>query len=83
MLTASEFLSVHVCAHRHMRVYVKEKVHASRRFSCECSRLLHSVSLSLLCTLPPNASIPDPLQRPLIAVETALKKKIRIASSLI
>lgn len=61
----------------------RERFHARRKLGCECSRLSRSVSLSLLCALPPNASIPDPLQRPLIAVETALKEKIRIASSLI
>jgi len=61
-------------------VSVKEKVLPAER-SATSAVLLHSVSLSLLRALPPNASIPDPLQRPLIAVETALKEKIRIASS--
>lgn len=79
----SAFDTSNVHTLKHMHVYVREKVHASRRFSCECSRLSHSVGLSPLCALPPNASIHDPLQWLQIAVETALKEKIRIASSLI
>lgn len=39
--------------------------------------------LSPLRALPPHASAGGPPPRPLIAVETALKEKIRIASPLI
>lgn len=42
-----------------------------------------SLNSAPLCALPPHTSNLDPLQRPLIAVETTLKKKIRTAYSLI
>lgn len=85
MCASIEAIPVQICAVKCSkeplcRVCAKRRnLLPAERLGCERCSLSHSASLSPLRALPPHASTGDPPPRPLIAEETALKEKIRIA----